>query len=104
LPRDRTAEPARAGAPVRRQMAAHGGDAPDPRPAARARAHPPPAAPAADGLRSLRSSHIMTFVDPGVIGECAARTQGGSIVLLSGRPRTRQRAAERGRATQSLIV
>jgi len=36
----------------------------------------------------------MTFVDPGVIGACDARTQGG----------TRQRAAERVRATQSLIV
>jgi hypothetical protein len=47
---------------------------------------------------------MMTFVDPGAIGECAARTQGGSIVLLSGRLRTRQRAAERGRAIQSLIV
>ena len=46
----------------------------------------------------------MTFVDPGVIGECDARTQGGPIVALSGRPRTRQRAAERGRATQALIV
>jgi hypothetical protein len=42
----------------------------------------------------------MTFVDPGVIGECDARTQGGPIVALSGRPRTPQRAAERGRATQ----
>ena len=47
---------------------------------------------------------MMTFVEPGAIGECDARTQGGSIVSLSGRPRTRQRAAERGRATQSLIV
>ena len=46
----------------------------------------------------------MKFVDPGVIGECAARTQGGPIVALSGRLRTRQRAAERVRATQSLIV
>ena len=43
---------------------------------------------------------MMTLVDPGTIGECDARTQGGSIVSLSGRPRTRQRAAERGRATQ----
>jgi hypothetical protein len=46
----------------------------------------------------------MPFVDPGVIGECDARTQGGPIVELSGRLRTRQRAADRGRATQSLIV
>jgi hypothetical protein len=46
----------------------------------------------------------MTLVDPGVIGERDARTQGGAIVSLSGRPRTWQRAAERGRATQSLIV
>jgi hypothetical protein len=46
----------------------------------------------------------MTFVDPGVVGECDARTQGGTIVPLSGRLRTPQRAAERGRATQSLIV
>ena len=52
----------------------------------------------------FRGSHTMTFVDPGVIGECDARTQGGSIVPLSGRPRTPQRAAERGRATQPLIV
>ena len=36
----------------------------------------------------------MTFVDPGAIGECDSKDAG----------RTRQRAAERGRATQSLIV
>ena len=46
----------------------------------------------------------MTFVDPGAIGECDARTQGGPIVSLSGRLRTQQRAAERVRAAQSLIV
>jgi hypothetical protein len=46
----------------------------------------------------------MTFVDPDAIGECDARTQGGPIVALSGRLRTRQRAAECARATQSLIV
>ena len=46
----------------------------------------------------------MTFVDPGAIGECDGRTQGGSIAQLSGRPRTPQRAAERSRATQLLIV
>jgi hypothetical protein len=47
---------------------------------------------------------MMTFVDPGAIGECDARTQVGPIVSLSGRPRTQQRAAECGRATQSLIM
>jgi len=40
----------------------------------------------------------MTFVDPGAIGECDARTQGAPIAELSARLRTRQRAAERGRA------
>ena len=43
---------------------------------------------------------MMTFVDPGAIGECDARTQVGSIGSLSSRPRTRQRAAGPGRATQ----
>src|SRR6266516_3636111 len=38
------------------------------------------------------------------MGECAARTQGAPIAGLSGRVRTRPRAAQRGRATQSLIV
>src|SRR2546430_17686045 len=38
------------------------------------------------------------------MGECAARTQGAPIAGLSGRLRTRPRAAQRGRATQSLIV
>ena len=37
----------------------------------------------------------MTFVDPGVIGECDARTQGGPIVSLTGRLTTQQRAAAR---------
>jgi hypothetical protein len=60
--------------------------------------------PLPNRLVRLRGSHIMTLVDPGVIGERDARTQGGAIVSLSGRPRTWQRAAERGRATQSLIV
>jgi len=43
----------------------------------------------------------MTFVDPGVIGECDARTQGVFISGICARPRPRQRAAERGRATQA---
>src|SRR3954471_7971746 len=51
-----------------------------------------------------RSSLTMRFVDPGAIGECDGRTQGGSIAQLSGRPRTPQRAAERGRAAQRRIV
>ena len=46
----------------------------------------------------------MTLVDPGGLGECDARTQGASIVALSSRPRTPQRAAQHGRATQSLIL
>src|SRR5207248_7471893 len=57
-----------------------------------------------DAGGQVRSPQMMTLVDPGVLGECDARTQGGSIAELSARPRTRQRAAERGRATQSLIV
>jgi hypothetical protein len=46
----------------------------------------------------------MTFVDPGAIGECAARTQEAPIAKLLARPRTQQRAAERSRATQLLIL
>ena len=46
----------------------------------------------------------MTFVDPGPIGECDARTQGGPIVATIGPTEDAQRAAECGRATQSLIV
>jgi hypothetical protein len=38
-----------------------------------------PARQSSSSSRSLRSSHIMMFVDPGAIGECGARTQGASI-------------------------
>ena len=46
----------------------------------------------------------MRFVDPGAIGECDARTQGALVAEATGATRTRQRAAERSRATQLLIV
>src|SRR6476660_330359 len=39
----------------------------------------------------------------GVIGECDARTQGVFISGIWARPRTRQRAAERGRAAQASL-
>ncbi len=45
----------------------------------------------------------MRFVDPGAIGECEARTQEVSRAVLLALPRTQNRAAERGRATQRLF-
>jgi len=39
----------------------------------------------------------------GAIGECDARTQGVFISGIWARPRTRQRAAERGRAAQASL-
>ncbi len=44
---------------------------------------------------SLRGSHRMTFVDPGAIGECEARTQGASIAVAIG---ATEDAASRRRA------
>ena len=38
---------------------------------------------------------------PDALGECAARTQEAPISGISGRPRTRPRAARRSRATHS---
>src|SRR6187399_2938943 len=46
-------------------------------------------------MLSKGASSTVTTRWVGVMGECDARTQGAPIVVLSGRPRTKQRAAQR---------
>src|SRR6476659_7825044 len=52
----------------------------------------------------MRASDTEITRQLGVVGECDARTQGAPIVVLLGRLRTKQRAAQRVPATQGFTL